>query len=492
MRERHQIILYRIIKKLEFRDVFAVFTRVYIYMEGQLCIPSRSGKMDDSFTLRTKKYIRIYSAHKVAEKKYTHKQKISEISTVSHIQKFSQDSSKLTFKSVSGPALQQTAQTLSYDIQKALSDKLELIRDLSTYDHEFTTNCNVFLTLHKIHNLAGPLPDTVQDIEKARENEQKCFENVNFGISKVALMKPGRNMDLQVETEKFAMKKRNLTQLLCPVFEGFTVISGVRCMVLLKSDKWLENLNFQVETLDGSSYMLSRTQNMSNSYYTPKEIFRVIQDKVLPFLTFRIEKQKVQLKFDPLQGLQHYTILSHIKGIGLCNLQVRVRSENSLTIEIPSLEQSLNVSTPQDAFELFENKISLTRVIKKNLIYSKPLKTLFWENFLEVFNRKDKISKLFDEDYLKSVMDMGHFYQVYSIKIEKIGVRVDCFAYKEQIILRATCDKETMEIDAMSKNYAFLQDFQCFSILKCPETLRRSLELEMLLFKMFPHSFKGK
>ena len=234
-------------------------------------------------------------------------------------------------------------------------------------------------------------------------------------------------------------------------------------------------------------YTLNRTHTMSNFFSTKKQLLQEVKAKLLPFLSFYEEKQKVSLIFDPNQGVNYYNIYIKLRGFVMCNVQISIKSECQILIEVPLLEQSLIVNINQDAYELFNHKMNLTRIIKANLLYYKLKKTLSWSSCEKIFENIDNASSLFNNDYVKSLMDMEeHFSQLYTFDIEKFKTRVSCFTYKEQVILKATFDRETIEINLKSKNYNFLQDMQCFSITKSFKTLSTSLELESVLLKCFP------
>ena len=470
-----------------------------LYMEEQLCatVP-RTSKIDSTLSMRAKKYIRIYSAHKrtrkdLTPKEVTHKNlKNIDISTALHAYKNSHESSHLTFKSTVPINLEQTSKILTYDIQKAMSDKLELIRDLSTYEYNFSSECDVFTTLHKIYDIVRPLPHAVKSIEEIIHNESSCYETLLNGLTSISSLQTEDKLEQSAECEDLIVRAINEAHFLSPVFEGFSIISGVRCMVSLVSDKWLESLRFQAMTIEGSVYTLTMIQSMSNSLYTNKQLLDIIHEKLLPFLSLHMENQKTTMIFDSQQGSSYYSLLCHLKGYGLCNVQVTVKSESTLALEVPSIDQTVYAQIDQDASELFQNKIKLARLVQERLVYSKNARTLFWEEYGEIFMRREKGSKLFNEDYLRSVMDMGHFDQTYSVDIQKLGVRIDCFVYKEQIILKATFMKETIEIDSVSKFYSYLQDLQFFTMSKSPKTLASSLEVEALLLRIFPRIAKFK
>ena len=461
-------------------------------MEDQLCITlPKPVKIEASGSVRTKKYIRIYSSNKSKSKNTTQRNlKLSEVSTSIHPNRSSYDGSRLVLNTSSIQSLQQYAKSLLYDVQKSISDKFELIRDLSTYDYNFSKEQDLLNSLSKLNEIARPLPDAADLIEKIIDKENFSFSGLVSGLSSVASMDFSNSFENSLETETFNIKNISLAQILAPVYAGSLILSGIYCLVSLTSDKWLENLYFHVSMLNGTTFFLQKTQTMSNSYYTSDQIKEVVKTKLLPRLSFYKENKEISLIFDKSQGVNYYTLLCKVRGYELCNVQIITKSENCLLIEIPSLEQTLLANLNENAVELFNDKRKLAKVVEKQLIFCRKRKSLFWGE--EIFEESEKNSKFFNEDYLKQAMGMGNYNQIYSIYLPNFDARIECFECKGQIILRATFDKETVDIDSLSKNFYFLQEFQDFTVLRSPKTLISSLEFETLLIKIFPRMVKNK
>lgn len=461
-------------------------------MEEHLIITlPKANKVDGLVTLRAKKYIRVYSARRNASREVTQKQlKNVDLNLSINPHKASHEASRQSLRPTSIYYLQQTSKSLLYDIQKAGSDKSELIRDISTYDYNFSTEKNLFTILHKLNNTSKRFPESVELLKQSTINESLHYEDLNQGLTKFHKIKPIINLKPESFTEDFRVKKVNSVHLQSNVFQGSTTISGIYSIVSLISDKWLENLTFKVQTLDGLTFGLQMTQTMSNSFYSSAQLVQAVKSKLLPFLVFRIEKNIISLHFDPYQGTNMCAFLIKLKGHELCNVNVTIKSLTQIVFDVPDLEQSLSFDITEEIKEIIKDKRKLAREIQNKLMYCKRKKSLLWGKTDSLFESSEIGSRFFDEDYVKSTMDLEQYNQLYAFDYLKYNARIACFEYKDRNFLRISCDRECAEIDAKSKHYVFLQDMQSFSITNSSKTLASSLELEVVLIKMFPKLFR--
>ncbi|OMJ80904.1 hypothetical protein SteCoe_18764 [Stentor coeruleus] len=457
-------------------------------MEEYLTLTLTKGtKVDGLISLRAKKYIRVYSAKRNVLREVTQKQlKNMDLNLSINPDKPSHEISRQSFRPTSIYCLQQTAKSLLYDIQKAGSDKSELIRDISTYDYNFSTEKSLFRTLHQLNSISKYFPESVELLKKSAINESFHYEDLNQGLTKFHTIQPIINLKPERFTEDFRVKKLNSTHLQSNVFQGSTIISGIYTIVSLISDKWLENLTFKVQTLDGLTFSLQMTQTMSNSFYSSAQLVQVVKSKLLPFLVFHIEKQAISLHFDPYQGINMNTFLIQLKGHELCNVIVTIKSLKQITFDVPDLEQSLSFELTEEIKNIIKDKKKLAREIQNKLMYCKKRKSLLWGKTNTLFEFSEVGSRFFDDVYVKSVMDLEQYDQLYVFDYPKYNIRIACFEYKDRNFLRISCDRESIEIDVKSKYYSFLQDMQSFSITNSPKTLSSSLELEVILIKIFP------
>ncbi|OMJ87237.1 hypothetical protein SteCoe_11080 [Stentor coeruleus] len=457
-------------------------------MEENLIITlPKTNKVNGLITLRAKKYIRVYSARRNPSREATQRQlKNVDLNSSINPHKTSHEASRQSFRPTSIYYLQQTSKSLLYDIQKAGSDKSELIRDISTYDYNFSNEKNLFTTLHKLNSTSKGFPESVELLKQSSINESLHYEDLNQGLTKFHKIKPIINLKPESFTEDFGVKKVSSAHLQSNVFQGSTTISGIYSIISLISDKWLENLTFKVQTLDGLNFGLQMTQTMSNSFYSSAQLVQAVKSKLLPFLVFRIEKSIISLHFDPSQGINMRTFLIQLKGHELCNVIAIIKSLTHIILDVPDLEHSLSFEVPEEMKDIIKDQRKLAREIQNKLMYCKKKKTLLWGKTNTLFESSEVGSRFFDENYVKSTMDLEQYNQLYVFDYPKYNTRIACFEYKDRNFLRISCDRECAEIDAKSKHYAFLQDMQSFSMTRSPKTLASSLELEVILIKMFP------
>lgn len=456
-------------------------------MEETMITYPRSSKDNVQVSIRTKKYIRVYSAKRNSSKDKTYKQpKGNDYNISINPQRNSHEVSKHSLRQNTIYNLQQTSKSLLYDIQKAESDKYELIRDISTYEHNFSKENCIFTSLNKLNSIARPLPDAAEIIKQTTSHESLFFEELKKGLTAFHSINPKLTIKTEDLIEDFKVKKVNSARLLSNVFQGVYMISGIYSIISLVSDKWLENLTFKVQTLKGWTFTLQMTQNMSNSFYSSAQLIQAVKTKLLPFLIFRIEKKIVTLHFDLLQGMKKYTYIIQLKGYELCNVVVNVKTLDQITFDVTSLQLSLNFDVPKNLMGIVEDSRKFAREIQKNLMFCNKKKALMWGKSEELFELVEAGSRLFDEDYVKSTMDFEHYNQLFAFEMPRFNAWVVCFEFKDRGFLRITCGKDCAEIDTKSKHFSFLHEMQSLCITKTPKTLSSSLELEAILVKLFP------
>ena len=455
-------------------------------MDDHLIFPiPKSSKADGIVSIRVQKYTRVYSARRSATRETQKKSiKHSEAESLNLPQKSSIDMSRISFHSEPIQNLQKAAKSLLYDVQKAESDRLELIRDLSTYECNLSKAVNLIEKLEVFVRLSKPLPDMVDIIELNTEEENFCFNRIEEGLVKVSLLEKSRNRLIKPEKEEFSIRKSSLAHALSTVFKGVTLVSGVYMMASLVSDPWLENLFFRVTDLKGKSYTLKLKQKISNNLQTKQQCIQVIKTKLLPFLCIQIENSESSLIFDKKQTVEHYCMVVDVKGFRLCNVVASVKSDTQTLLEIPELEQSIFIE-----FKLnLKDQLNLKKILKlviKQLFYDNKKNVFFWGSTANFFAIKEKNSKFLNEEFIKSAtQDMGNFTQTYTFELS--NGKVSCFTDREKVLVQILKNKVSEEFNQESKNFGFLECLQCISVRSAPVTFSKSLELEYLLSKLFP------
>lgn len=444
----------------------------------EICSSTPHSSKHNGYRNRTRDYIRIYSASRRKSNNSVQRSFKTDQETVITNQL---NSSNLSKANLSTPlyTLQNLTKSLLYDIQKATSDKFELIRDLSGYDNSFSKEIGLKETLANINQISMGIPKSIDIIDSITSEENTRYLSLVSGLQEMSSLKPNKILEPEPALENFCLKRKSLAQIMTTVYKGVAVISGVYCTVSLVSDKWLENLNFHVTTLDNQIYSTHITQNMSN-LYTSEEMKATIKNKLLKMLTFRIENDQVRLVFDNEQGSKYYCLICKIKGYKMCNVIITCKAETKILVEVPLLEQSILVDFPNSIVEIINKPKSLARLVLAKLVYLEKSNCLLWDFNENCFDLYEKNSKFFDEAYLERLIDMGKFKELYSFYNEKYKVDITCLENNEKVVLKAVKGKKSYDV-----NLSFLTQFQDINIKNSQKTLRSSLELNILLSKLF-------
>lgn len=453
-------------------------------MEDQLILSGlKPAKPDVPVSIRIKNYTRIYSARPSSCRESSKPTKKTTNNSIKSKPSPSIDMSRFSFHPENLKNLEKLSKSLLYEVQKASSDRLELIRDLSTYDYNFSNAVNLKRKLETFVNLSSPLPEGVAMIKHNTNNEKNCFEQIKSGLIKISEINEEPCSLGQVESEGIWVRSIDSAHVFNNVFKGVCFISGVYAVVSLTADQWLEYLNFKVSLPDCQMVTLQIKQRISNNCYTPAQINLEIKNKILPFLYFKAENKKIRLKFSK-KNKESYVILTHVKGFQLCNVVASTKSETQILLEVPELEQSIFIRQSCS----FSNESSVKRLvasIKSQLFYSASKKSLIWGSVQDFFLVLEKSSKYLNEDFIRSAtLPIGNFSHMFTFSV--VQQKISCYSDKSKVILKFFRGNSTEELQNDSKNFGFLESLQDIDIKNSPVTLGRSLELEFLLSKLFP------
>lgn len=454
-------------------------------METQLIIPTpKPLKPDATISIRMQKYTQIYSVRPLSSHNSSARTKKPKSESIRPKLNPSIDFSKLTHTPENIKNLEKLAKTLLYEVQKASSDRLELIRDLSTYENDFSKSVNLKQTLETFVNLTDMLPEAVNLIKYNTNNEKCCFEQIKRGLIEIRDINEEENGGVNDCSEDFGLRRFNAGHVFSTVFKRVCFVSGVYVMISLTADQWLEHLHFKAFFFDSQTFSLQLKQRISNNCYTAEQITSEVKDKMLPFLYFKSVNTQIKLKFSKNQSKNHYYALLHIKGYKLCNVIISTKSETQILLEVPEVEQSLFIDHTCD----FSDPTSLKHLIaeiKCHLFYSPTKKTLLWGSCTSLFTILEKSSKYLNEDFVKNAtLPMGNFTQIYTFPLNQH--KICCYSDQNKICLKFFNGNLSEELQNDSKNFLFLEYLQDIDIKNSPLTLSKSLELECLLTKLFP------
>ncbi|CAG9320548.1 unnamed protein product [Blepharisma stoltei] len=406
-------------------------------------------------------------------------------------------------KTVNIERLKKKIDKLLYAIQKASSDKIELTRDLASYESEFSKEKQLSVELARLRVSAMDLPD-ITYLTNGNLNENKTVEKINNGL--LLLGSPDLNYsnataknDSEIDWEKYSTRKVLKINKLDTVFQGVVQISSVNCIISIRSDQWLEVLDLTVQAFEGEQFHLNLKLSISNTYQEPDQVRSTVRNNIAPYLFFMKEQNCLNLFYDSRHSVSFFSIITKIRGYGLCSIQLTEIEEDHVHIQVDFHEEALEVLKEEITYEssiFYESISKLTRIIEQHLCYIKKSKSLYWQQDYYpgfIFSMKEDSSKFMDDEYLAEVMEMVSFVKLYSffVVIKKVRFDIEVMGWKNYFMIKIKNEGDFIEISSDSKNYRYLRDLQSFYLEKGLNTLKTSLEFEALVRRVFPRAFKA-
>jgi hypothetical protein len=388
--------------------------------------------------------------------------------------------------------LQRKSNDLLYEIQKAKSDKLELMRDVSTYEYEFSGQPFVLEKLSEIKDLAFEIPDIDLNSQSLDLLFEKALKDC-LDLSEVRgkFSPEGESFDVK----RSAYSKAKTTLLKCSVR-----ISEIPCVAHVFGTKWLEELEVSILAQSSFAFKKSIKHSILSLYTTQKELSDILINEVLSRFYFKFynSEKTFELIYDPEHGESFKVIFFFIRGFGKCFLSLSV-IHGKLYIEV--IEQKEILEVPVEVLQvknLKTLKLSVVKQIVKDFIYfDKYTRSFYWQDGKElenVFSFKESSSNLLKEDYLKELLTMKSFkiIQSFTVEVNETQFTIELHIYKQQLKLVFFYLNEAVEIPQESRHFKFLNDLQWFELKSSPKTFSRSLELKQLIFKLFSKQMGSK
>ncbi len=156
---------------------------------------------------------------------------------------------------------------VSYEIQKARSDRLELRRDLAIYEYNFGSSIDLKSRLVTLKQESLNLPDVSDIVTKVDKEEKEMIKILKQTVMEMQLENQVAN-PVPI-TESYSLRNTKDVEELFNIYQGVDNISSQRCIVKIRGDLWLEKVEITVETLQKQQFFLSLRLNITNSYVEP-------------------------------------------------------------------------------------------------------------------------------------------------------------------------------------------------------------------------------
>lgn len=450
---------------------------------------------------RVRNYISLYSSTASKEflrpaEKSEHEDDTAQFKTISKkntgIKNISDTSAKPIKTSDGLQVLQRKCSELLYDIQKAMSDKLELTRDIATYEHEFKKNKREPEALTRISELTKSIPDI--DLEISEIDELLLSSFTKF------LEITDSQHTYQPEPEIFELKHPAYSKVKSTLLNCSIKISDIPCIAHIYGTKWLEELEITITTISNKTFKKSLKHTILSLYSTKQELFKLVSTEILTkfYFVYNHSHNNLLLMHSPDHGSKFRVFSSYIRGYGKCSLSLSVNS-NRLNIQV--IEQKEVLEVPEEILKISKleevNMKAVKSIVHDFIYFDKYSKGFYWQNEKlpeNVFSAKEANSNFLKEDYLKEILSMKSFKVISSflVNIIELEFLVELHIFKQQFKIIIFYGRESIEIPQESKHFKFLIDLQWVNILLSPITLKNSLEIKMLIKKQFPRLFNLK
>ena len=393
---------------------------------------------------------------------------------------------------------QNKIKSLLYDIQKAKSDKLELVRDLATYEFNFSSHSKLSEKCQFITQASNEFSEL--SVVETSIHQQKLFmEKLKSGVSRLVNIEKNFSnkwVSAEVEIEHFYLKKSSAGNNLEEVYKGSVKVSGEVCLVRVKGDKWLEHIELDVKTLEGIHFKEFLNLKIS-TYETQTELSQLVKSKILSRLFLTLDQKRWKLSYDPNHGKTFLVLVCELRGCGHCSLEL-TQKEDNVTIKIVGeyeyLELPKDFLTEKDSV-FAESTTKLKRVIQKYMCFLQKSYSFVWletDDPSAVFSEKECDSILLNEDYLKELFGIVTFVLAYTfeVKVDEVLFKVEVYDAKNQFKIAISWGSETQEVVRGSKYYKLIFGLQSLDIRHAKTTLENSLELKTSIRKLFPRVSK--
>ncbi|OMJ95565.1 hypothetical protein SteCoe_977 [Stentor coeruleus] len=378
---------------------------------------------------------------------------------------------------------------IAFDTLKAKSDYLELRRDLSLFEYNFTLETKLDESVQKLKEYSSSISIALTNYDNYSINSALTDK-----IYSSLVLEPSKVKKKQINTFKHITETFNLS---CYVrnseekFSGFILISNLYCLIHSEShDINIHIISCQYRERNFKLLLEKNTIKNLGNYLTYKEKFMKI---IAPSLWFDVLNNKFEFRSDQNNGIYFIFAVIYIKGLGQTTIQI-YKNEEGLVIQLPNSSVALNIENlflndMNISFEYYNsieaiktNLKLLTKVFEQKVwFYTGHLMWLRSENPFEV---KEIGSSLMNEAYL-----LGYFKdylkKIFSFQIKVKGRFYRVVGFENFELKIETKHQHSVRIYEGCQEYTQLISLQTQNLLKSPNTLKKSLELHELLVSLF-------
>lgn len=386
------------------------------------------------------------------------------------------------------------------EIRKIKSDRIELVRDLATYDANFSNEYELPAKLDSFKQLTRNLPDIYSNLVSFAQSETEILERMSSGLAQI--------YDLETETSKYMPEKygkyyeRYELKLLSDVYKlnliykGVRRVSGKRCIISISSDSIISTIEVSLVTPDRHCFKRFKIPSDSSILETIRQNHlsnNEIASEIISHLYLIYYDNQLNLNYDDHCSVSFFALCLQLKGFNSERSVLLKQEEDSALIILT--EPYIEKRVPYNEFfnHSKEDPFSLDRVSKHlstHLRYSQELgiHSLDWLSHESYsFKEKEKISKLLDEDYIRTQIAEEEFqvYRTYKKQLHNKDISIKLLKCKENLKIRLKCQGKVYELSQDSKDFKFMTCLQGASLQGSPLTYINSIEFDKTILKLF-------
>lgn len=387
------------------------------------------------------------------------------------------------------------AEDLTYLVNKATSDKLELMRDLATYEHLFGKSVGLSERLLELRSHAAQLPTIFDTLNSSLQCERQAYTEVHAGLDLIGNRAQTASRATPELPVRVALELRRVSEAFRSrsLYCGAVVISNLPCLVSVSGDGLFRNLKIVAQTLSGALFRMSVQQDLlaRQSLTTNLQIRKAVKLLILPRLHFTAERNAMKLHFDAECGLTFSTLIVEVRGWreGLVTVWL-TEAASDVIVELSIAKDRLQVPLSEftEGTKLFPCDLqAAARTLARKLLWTaEEAQWVDTGSRDKTFLLREHHSKYLSDDYLTEVFQILSFQLLAVERTTAAGlvVKVEVLAHKKIVRLRLSTEEKSLDLDTGSPELFFLTSLQALDLLTSRTTLYASLEFQAVVQKL--------
>jgi len=374
---------------------------------------------------------------------------------------------------------------LQQEILRIKSDKLELTRDLATYEANLAENIQVFPRLAKINGVIGGLPESFKSFQKKQDQNGEFSELLAKSLKKInSLYQSNLPEKTQFQKEDFGVRLENPLCKMKLLLKCAYEVSGIPSIVVVHGNGF--NNCFEISVQLASSHMLSVKTEHSLLIRPNQSLKSAVKEQLLSNLFLTLSQDEIILSWTNSYRKDFINLIVEMKG-GVVKMIHITKKNEQIVLQLFDPIYTLVLEESKFGCNVFSNDKKVVRALRDHLYYSGDSQGIIWlDNPSDIFKLKEQKSPYLDQEYVRWSLGMIPFQKVWEYNIqfnnEVISVSVLSFKKMERMELRKGVD--VVELQEDTPEFKLLRNLQFSKLREAPRTVLNSLELKALIRKL--------